>query len=480
MNAQNETAAELEKYIPGLVGAKSDKGPVRATNEDAYWIADANTPTELGALYVVADGVGGQEDGAAAAHLAVLMVRDTFYDRRQNGATIATALEEAINRANQAIYEEAGTRGGGRMGSTLVAAVQDQDQLYVAHVGDARAYLVQDGKLYRLTKDDTWVQKQVEAGLIKPEEAAEHELRNVVTQVLGNKPEVEIHLSKPRPLRDGDIFLLCSDGLYEALPGKELFRLLTGSPPPDAARALIEAATKAGASDNITAVVVKSSERKSAGLIPAAGQHAGRNSIPLWLWLFFLAAILLLATVSLLWLRRPDQPQLDTTVAGNGPVVPRPQDEGSNTPPTSMPAAVASPLPTFTLPAVDIVAPQATSTIRPTATATPLPTATITATPLPSPTPPVFACVVSDPLFVWQDGQIDAGTCGHFAEEGFVLTPGDQVQVTDLNTRSVAGPDASCLANDFIRVQSRAEPEIEGWVLRNGIRLLPAGESCNP
>ncbi|HEX6385374.1 MAG TPA: protein phosphatase 2C domain-containing protein, partial [Anaerolineae bacterium] len=190
----------MRNFNQDLVGVNSDKGPVRPANEDAFWVPDAGTPTELGALYVVTDGVGGQEEGAAAAELAARVVRDAFYQLRQSGEPVQAALERAIHQANQAVYEEGQARGG-RMGCTIVAAVQNQGSLYVAHVGDARAYLLRDGRLQQLTRDDTWVQKQVDAGLISAEAAAQHELRNVVTQVLGNRPEVNINLAEARALR---------------------------------------------------------------------------------------------------------------------------------------------------------------------------------------------------------------------------------------------------------------------------------------
>ena len=475
MSTQNGRDEQARNYSPDLVGAKSDKGPVRQANEDAFWVPDAETPTELGALYVVTDGVGGQEDGAAAAQLAALMVRDTFYRLREGGEEIQAALQDAIHQANQAVYEEAQTRSGGRMGCTIVAAVQDQGQLVVAHVGDARAYLVRSDKLHQLTRDDTWVQKQVEAGLITPEDAVQHELRNVVTQVLGNKPEIHVHLAAPRTLRNGDILLLCSDGLYDALSENEMLQLLTGGQPPTAAAALVQAATVAGAGDNITAVVVNSGSNGAAPT-PVPSRRA-RRRLPLWLSLLLLAALglVLLGGLALLWLWLPNLTQVRSPAST--PTTASLAGAGLE---STTPAAVASPLPTFTPAAVNVAAAQVTSTLRPTDTATPPPSPTATATPLPSPTPRVYACVGDLVLYVWQDEQIEAGACGQFAGEGFVLTLGDEVQVLDLNAISASGPDAACRDNTFMRVQSVADPDVEGWVIADSIQLLPAGERCNP
>ena len=273
----------MNNFSPTYVGAKSDQGPVRSNNEDAYWVSDLKTPTELGALYIVADGVGGQEYGEVAAQQAVQIINERFYAWRQQGNLIQEALERAIHEANLAIYEEAQARGQGRMGCTLVAAVQFEGHLYIAHVGDARAYLLLGNRLRRLTRDDTWVQRQVEAGAMTAAEAEKHELRNVVTQVLGNKEAIDVHLSEPQELYSGDVFLLCSDGLHDVVTKEQLAKLLKYNEPQAAAEALVEAAIKGETRDNVTAVVVNS------GVVPGreerpvvARRPLAALPIPLW------------------------------------------------------------------------------------------------------------------------------------------------------------------------------------------------------
>ncbi len=102
-----------------------------------------------------------------------------------------------------------------------MTAVKHKNYLYIAHVGDARAYLLLDNRLRRLTRDDTWVQKQLDANIITAEEAENHEWANVVTQVLGNRSEIKVHQSEPLRLKPGNIFLLCSDGLHGVLSNKQ-------------------------------------------------------------------------------------------------------------------------------------------------------------------------------------------------------------------------------------------------------------------
>lgn len=146
------------------------------------------------------------------------------------------------------------------MGSTFVAVVLDGDKLTAAHVGDARAYLIRQGRMQALTRDDTWVQRQVDAGLITEEEAAKHEFRNVVTQVLGNKPDITVNLSKSHTLQPGDAIMLCSDGLYDVLSDSQMTSLILENEAQQAAESLVQAAVEAEATDNITAVVVRTGD----------------------------------------------------------------------------------------------------------------------------------------------------------------------------------------------------------------------------
>jgi protein phosphatase len=257
MDAQDVNGNDWLDYRPERIGGATDKGPRRSENQDAFWIPGAATPTDLGALYLVADGVGGQQDGAVAAKLAVEIVQQVFYELRGEGEAVSIALKNGLEKANEVILKEAQKRQVRKMGSTFVAVVLDGDKLTAAHVGDARAYLVRQGKMQALTRDDTWVQRQVDAGLISAEEAAKHEFRNVVTQVLGNRPDITVNLSKSHTLQPGDAIMLCSDGLYDVLSDGQMTSLILENEPQRAAESLVQAAVKAEATDNITAVVVR-------------------------------------------------------------------------------------------------------------------------------------------------------------------------------------------------------------------------------
>ncbi len=449
----------MKNYDPKMVGGYSDIGPVRQVNQDAFRLPDPTTSTHLGALYIVADGVGGQEHGEEAAKLGIQVAYDTFYQVRQQDYQIQAALKHALNKANQAVYAEAQARGGGRMGCTMVAVVQHEGMLYVAHVGDARAYLLHEGRMRRMTRDDTWVQKQVEAGLLSAEDAAKHELRNVVTQVLGNKPEVDVHLGKPYALTPDDMLMMCSDGLYDPVSDEQMQQLMISNPPQQAAEALIQAAITGNATDNITAVVVHS------GAISAL--PSGVN-IPRWLPLAVVGVILLIALAAAL----PSLFRSDPTPSGNG------VEDGSTELPTPMP----------TLPPVDqpvdggvgletAVPAAATSTIAPTI---PLATATLTPTLTsePSPAPEPLVCVINL-AFVWTDAQINSGNCEQSAQNQFVR--GTTVEfIEPFIPRTVDGPNLECELGNVFRKVRAVETGIEGWVLANALQSLDPGQSCPP
>lgn len=464
-------------------GARSDKGPARSANEDAFWVSDARFPLQLGALYLVADGVGGQEHGATAAQKAVQVISTAFYHLRRSGSAIPEALNDAIHQANQAIYEQAQALNVSRMGCTLVAAVQHESTLYIAHVGDARAYLLMENRLRKLTRDDTWVQKQVDAGIITYEEAEKHELRNIVTQVLGNKLDITVHQSTHRDLRAGDIFLLCSDGLHGVLGDADMYLLLKNNPPQEAADALVQAAIDAQTKDNVTAVVVNMGLQKvRRGKVPPPPpkpepedeQPAGRQRPPAWV-IATIATIALIVIGFLLYSlwSSGDEPtptapaSLEQT--GVEPLVVSPDTavpptlEPTQPPPTEALAIPTAIVPTAALP-----------------TATPLPAPTLPPPPTETPAPQLGCVVYDGQLFVWQDNQVFSNTCDHVAQAGQVLFNGDIVEIIDNNLIQANGPDQSCDPHQFINVRSVEQPALAGWVIAFGIQPIQPGDVCPP
>lgn len=231
-------------HVPEVYAARTDVGCVREHNEDSFIAA---TP-----LFVVADGMGGHEAGEVASEIAITTMLEQA-PKEPNGDKFVAA----VKAANRAIITSAAA-GVGRpgMGTTMTAAQIFGDQLFVAQVGDSRAYLLHDGSLQRITRDHSLMADLIEQGRITEEEARYHPQRSVITRALGSDPHTEPDLYILR-VQEGDRLLLCSDGLSGMVEDKGLETILREQPNPQAAcDALIEEALAAGGMDNVTAVVV--------------------------------------------------------------------------------------------------------------------------------------------------------------------------------------------------------------------------------
>jgi serine/threonine protein phosphatase PrpC len=249
-----------------VVAADTDKGQVRANNEDSVLVeqptsADAQ---RRGTLGLVADGMGGAAAGEVASQLAAETVHDFFY-QSPNGST-GEALGEAIRAANARIWNQANQHEEqAGMGSTLTAVVVSDDNVTIGHVGDSRAYLVRKGSITQLTQDHSWVAEQVAAHILTPEEAEHHPRRNVITRALGQKSSVDVDVFTRR-IRDGDSLLLCSDGLTRVVQDIEIEEEVSRSQPREAVKRLIDLANKRGAPDNVSVAILR---RASARRMPA-------------------------------------------------------------------------------------------------------------------------------------------------------------------------------------------------------------------
>ncbi len=239
--------------------ALTDQGLQRDHNEDAFWVPEPGhfSPEQLaryGALYLVADGMGGHQAGEVASGLAVRRIPHAFYadpdpDRAQ---ALARAVQQANAEIRQAAREDAHRA---KMGATLVAAVLQGQRLHIAHAGDSRAYLWRAGRLRRLTEDHTWVNDRHREGILTAEEVAHHPLRHVITRSLGGDPQLTLEMAT-YSVQPGDLLLLCSDGLSGEVPEATIGQLLGAQPPAQAAASLIQAANAAGGADNVTVVIV--------------------------------------------------------------------------------------------------------------------------------------------------------------------------------------------------------------------------------
>lgn len=248
---------EPDPRLAAHAAAISDVGLARSENEDA---AGWRRVGDRAVLYAVADGLGGHTQGKVASHLAIDTIAEYLArrgaDLGQGEEALAAAMRAAVEVANRAVHEHR-ARHRLEMGTTLCAAlVVDQKHLVLGHAGDTRAYLLRDGALRALTRDDTLAQDLVDDGMITPEDALNHRGANILTQTVGGDEAIEAHVSV-HALRSGDRVLLCSDGLYRPL-GEEGLRAGLAAWPDrhKTARRLLKAALAAGSTDNVTAVVV--------------------------------------------------------------------------------------------------------------------------------------------------------------------------------------------------------------------------------
>lgn len=241
-----------------VVGLASDVGCVRDINEDSGRYTppgDIDPTSDKGFLVLVADGMGGHSAGEVASQLAVETISRSYYD---SDLGCRDALEAAFHAANQAIHERAGTKEGlAGMGTTCTALVLQNGTALAAHVGDSRLYLIRNGQIYLMTEDHSAVMEMVKEGLLSLEEARHHPDKNVILRAIGSNPQVDVTIwDSPLPVRTGDRFVLCSDGLYDLVADDEIMRVATASAPITACDDLIALAKQRGGHDNITVAIV--------------------------------------------------------------------------------------------------------------------------------------------------------------------------------------------------------------------------------
>lgn len=258
------------------VFGRTDVGRTREHNEDAFLVADLSANTvggqaeawthplgARGALFMVADGLGGAAAGEIASGMAVDIVlqevRRTWVSTPQTDPdSFAHALKKACEVANTRIYEYAVKNPDHRgLGTTATIAGLLGATLYLVQVGDSRAYIVRGGVAQQITKDQSLMQRLIEAGELTPEEAEQSERRNIILQALGPEPTVKIDLTH-QPVRRGDVLVLCTDGLSGQVRKDEIAQVVTDEHDLESAgQMLIDRANANGGPDNITVVLAR-------------------------------------------------------------------------------------------------------------------------------------------------------------------------------------------------------------------------------
>ena len=289
------------------VFGRTDVGRTREHNEDSFVVADLNTmnatlqpevrthrPGEMGSLFMVADGMGGAAAGEIASAMATEVVLQELDARWRNAAqhdseTFARAIKAAAETANARIHRYATEHPENRgMGTTATIAGLLADTLYLAQVGDSRAYLVRNGVAQQITKDQSLMQKLVEAGELTAEEAEVSERRNIILQALGPEPVVKVDLTHQQ-VRRGDVLVLCSDGLSGQIRTADIARVVEEEPDlVNVCKQLIDLANEAGGPDNITVIAVRfdgaglsaASAGEGVGHQPYTSQSESRTTMP--------------------------------------------------------------------------------------------------------------------------------------------------------------------------------------------------------
>ena len=232
---------------------RTDVGKARRQNEDAAWLDE-----KLG-VFAVADGMGGHLAGEVASGMAIDAVK-----RMASSHEIASisVMREAVSGAHEAILARAKENAAcAGMGTTLSMMWRGGHYMYIAHVGDSRIYRLRGGEMEQITQDHSLVEELVRARIITREEARRHPRRNIITRALGTHGENEPDLLVT-DVRDGDLFLLCTDGLTGMVTDAQIERILLESDMEAAADALLALALDAGGRDNVTLILCA---RKGAG-----------------------------------------------------------------------------------------------------------------------------------------------------------------------------------------------------------------------
>ena len=237
----------------------TDVGLRREVNEDSFLFIPRNH------FWVVADGMGGHAGGQVASSLTVETVAAAYIQRLaqaeqstlNNGArlNIPLLIEQAVREACARVFDTARERPElTGMGSTVTLMAVYGSVAYFGHVGDSRAYLVRDDDIFQITEDHSLVQEQVAAGLITAEQARVSVMRNIITRSIGFERDVEVDTGAV-PMKRGDLFLLCSDGVTGHIEDREIFDVVRGSDRRRVPQRLIEMANERGGEDNSTVVV---------------------------------------------------------------------------------------------------------------------------------------------------------------------------------------------------------------------------------
>ncbi|MFO8058409.1 MAG: Stp1/IreP family PP2C-type Ser/Thr phosphatase [bacterium] len=241
----------------------TDVGRVRTANEDSFLVNDDHL------LYIVADGMGGHQGGDYASSHAVQWIQEEVIKQQEaqestlpvggpaEKTPAQTRLLHALKETNRKLFQKASEDPSLRgMGTTVTAVQLDDKYVNIAHVGDSRIYVLREGILFQLSRDHSWVQEQIDAGMLNKQEAENHPLKNIITRSMGHEPDVDVDLMKEE-FQPGDKYLLCSDGLSNMVGDETVQKVISEMDIQAAVDELMRMALEAGGLDNTTILVIE-------------------------------------------------------------------------------------------------------------------------------------------------------------------------------------------------------------------------------
>jgi protein phosphatase len=240
-------------------GNYSHVGAVRSENQDSFGkFPEGNTDLNCpgGQLFVIADGMGGQNAGREASTIAVRELGATYY--AGTDPSVIDNLRRAFSSANEAIYRKSGTGPQYRgMGTTCVALVLRDGHAYIGNIGDSRVYKINQRGITQLTHDHSKVAEMVRRGIITQAEARSHPERSHLYRAMGPRPSAEVDYFDDMPLTSSRHYLMCTDGLFNHVEDEEMRQIVLAHGPDRACRQLVQLANERGGTDNITVQVIR-------------------------------------------------------------------------------------------------------------------------------------------------------------------------------------------------------------------------------
>lgn len=239
------------------VFTKTDIGKVRSMNQDSFLVSEKEDGLKI---YILADGMGGYKGGEIASKVAITAVykfiTEKFEEIPKDKDSILDLLEDAIDFANAAIYEESEQDEELQdMGTTLEVLLIYKNKVYIGHIGDSRIYRIRKNTMKKITTDHSYVEKLIQDGEITREESYHHPKKNLLIKALGTDEEVEPDLIYT-VFSKNDMLIICSDGLTNMISEDEIFKIVRETNPENVTEVLVEEANEAGGLDNITVIFI--------------------------------------------------------------------------------------------------------------------------------------------------------------------------------------------------------------------------------